>query len=374
MKICYVATTVHISKDLKEAIGATTHTFALASELSKLGHEVYIISEKFRDDLDYEKVNSLHIHRFFRGIVKSSKEIKKSKVIKLARYLKIFPNILLAFKVAKIIKKYNCDIVLERAHSLGVGAWASVFAGKPLVLEVIDCIFSKFAARRARNIIAYTKDFFSPKIQKKVYLVSAGFDPKVFHPQNLEIKYDVCYTGAFKEWDGLEDLVEAINLARREKRNIKVVLVGKGVRFDQIRQLIKKYNLEENFILTGKVALADVSKFISQSKICAAPYNIKRSPKGGFQKYGFYFSPLKIFEYLACGKPIIATDYPMIRKIITQDNGEFTREGNAKDLAEKILVLLEKRDLKKIRQENLVLAKKYTWENVAREIDKIIKR
>lgn len=373
MKICYVATTVHISKDLKEAIGATTHTFALASELSKLGHEIHIVSEKFRGDLDFEKINSLYIHRFFRGIIKSSKEIKKSKIKKIARYLKIFPNLILAFKIAKIVQKYNCDLILERAHSLGVGAWVSILTGKPFVLEVIDCIFSKLAVERAKSVIAYTKIFFSPKIQKKVHLISAGFDPKIFYPQDLDIKYDICYVGAFKEWDGLEDLIKAVDLIKEKKQDVEVILVGDGVRFDQIKRLIKKYGLEKNFILTGRIALSDVSKFIAQSKICVAPYNVKRSAKGEFQKYGFYFSPLKIFEYLACGKPVVATDYPMIKKIITQENGELTQEGNAKDLAEKILFLLEKKDLAMIRDKNLALAKKYTWENVAKKIDKILK-
>lgn len=374
MKICYVATTVHLTKDLKEALGATTHTYAVASGLSELGHKIYIISEKFEGDLDYEEIGSLHIYRFFRGIVKSAREVKKSKIVRFVRYFRIFPNFLLALKVAEIIKKHNCDIILERAHSRGVGALASYLSGKPLVLEVIDFIFSQFAVRRAKAILAYTRDFFNPSIQKKVYLVSAGVDPKIFYPIKTETKYDICYVGAFKEWDGLEDLVLAVKLVQNKKKDLKVILIGKGVRFMEIKKLIKKYNLENNFVLSGKIPLRKVNRLISQSKICIAPYNIKRTKKGAFQKYGFYFSPLKIFEYLACGKPIVATGYPMIKKIISSENGELTYEDDVKDLAKKILFLLNKRDLDKISQKNLALAKKYTWKNVVKEIDQIVKK
>lgn len=375
MKICYVTTTVHISKDLKEAIGATTHTYAIASELTKLGHEVHIISEKFKGDKDDEVINGLRIHRLLRAIVKPSKEIKKSRLRKLARFFKFIPNFLLGLKVASLVKRYKCDLILERAHSLGVGAIASLMTGKPLILEVIDYIYSKISAQIAKYIIAYTKAFFNPRIQKKVCLVEAGYDPRIFKPKDLPIKYDVCYVGAFKEWDGLEDLVEAGRLVVRQRAEIKFLLVGDGVRRKVTEDLIKKYGLENNFILTGRIPLDQVPDYICQSKITVAPFNIKRSEKGKFLKYGYYFSPLKIFEYMACGKPIMATSYPKISNIIKEKSGLLFKEGDTKDLADKTLYLLSHPELmKKISDYNIELAKKYTWAMVVKEFDNLIKK
>jgi len=372
MKICYIATTVHISKSLNEALGSTTHTYAIASELSKLGHEVCVISDKFKGDLDYEKIDQLYIYRFLRGVIKSSKDIKKTKFRQFAKYFKIAPNFLLALKIAKIVQKNNCDLILERAHSLGVGALVSCLTGKPLILEVIDCIFSRLSVWRAKSIIAYTKEFFSKNNVKKIKIVNAGFDPNIFYPIKQKFKFDLCYAGSFKEWDGLEDLILAIKKVIIKKPEIKIVLIGEGVRFLEIKRLIKENKLENNIIVQGKVSLKMVNKFIAQTKICLAPFNIKRSKKGEFEKYGFYFSPLKIFEYLACGKPIIATNYPKIKEIINKENGELFKEGNSQDLADKIIMLLYERNSEEISKNNLKLARKYKWENVVKNINDLI--
>ena len=187
MNICYIATTTHLSKGLNEALGSTTHTYSIALELSKLGHEVHIISERFEEDLEYEQIGPLHVHRFLRGVVKSSKEIKKKKISKVLKYFKIIPNFVLACNISKIFKDNDCDIVVERAHSLGVGAIVSYIVRKPLILEVIDSIFSKMSEYRAKSIIAYRKKFFKLKNKNKVEIVSAGYDNNYFYPLNSEL-------------------------------------------------------------------------------------------------------------------------------------------------------------------------------------------
>ncbi len=373
MRICYVATTVHISRGLKEAIGATTHTYAVAKELAKLGHEVHIVSERFEGDLEYEKIGKLHIHRLLRGIVRSSRQVKKSRWRKFLKILKFIPNFLLGIKVSRLVRKYNCDLILERAHSLGVGAVASFLSAKPLILEVIDYIYSKFSALRAKSIIAYTKIFFSPWIRKKVFIVEAGFDPEIFYANDLPLKYDVCYAGSFKEWDGLEDLVRAARKILARFPGTKFILLGGGVREKKVKELIRFYGLEKSFILTGRKPLKKVVDYINQSKICIAPFNVTRSKKGRFAKYGYYFSPLKIFEYMACGKPIVATNYPKIRSLVSKKSGLLFKEGSIPDLASKICWLLSRpKKIKEKGEYNKKLAQKYTWASVVRKINELI--
>jgi glycosyltransferase involved in cell wall biosynthesis len=372
MKIAYIATTVHISRKLKEAVGSTTHTFAVAKELAKLGHEVHIFSEKFDSDTDHEIIENLNIHRLKRGVVRSSQAIKKSKIRQVAKYFKCIPNHILARNISEIARERGCDVVLERAHSLGVGTTVSKMIDKPLVLEVIDHIYKKRSAESAKSIIAYTKIFFPNHLHNKIELVSAGYDPKFFYHKEVKPEHDICYVGSFKEWDGLEDLVEAVKFISEKNKNIKALIVGDGIRFEEIKKKVLKNNLEKNITFTGKVALDEISNYIAKSKICAAPYNVSKSEKGNFDKYGFYFSPLKIFEYLACGKPVLATNYEKIRDVLSEDSGELVEEGNVNDIAEKIINLLEKRDLNFISKNNLELAKKFTWENVVKKVNKIL--
>lgn len=370
MRICYVATTVHLSSDLKEGIGATTHTLAVASELAKLGHELFIISERFENDPEREKINGLSIFRLKRGVVKSSRQVKKSPFRKILKYLRFLPNFLLALQTARLIKENKCDLILERGHSRGVGAMASFMTGKPFVLEVIDPIFAKISAYRAEKIIAYTKDFFGSKIKHKVTLVDAGFDPKIFSAVPAEKKYDVVYAGSFKEWDGLEDLISATLEITRIRPRISFLLVGEGERFEKIKKMIGDAKLEKNFTLAGKVQLPEVKNFLSQGKIGVAPFNVTLSEKGNFNRYGFYFSPLKIFEYLACGLPIVASDYPLIKKIVSEKSGTLFMAGDSGRLAKIILGLLaDPEKMAALSRRNLTLAPSYTWEKVVRKIN-----
>ncbi len=83
-----------------------------------------------------------------------------------------------------------------------------------------------------------------------------------------------------------------------------------------------------------------------------------------------YTSPLKLFEYLAAGLPIVATDLAAIREIVTEpDNCLFFESGNASDLATKINTLLADADLRRtMRRNNRELSKTLTWERRAETI------
>jgi glycosyltransferase involved in cell wall biosynthesis len=149
--------------------------------------------------------------------------------------------------------------------------------------------------------------------------------------------------------------------------------MGEGKLKKDAEEKIKKYELTKNFIFTGKIKSKDVVKKINESRICIAPYNVKGIKKGNLKKYGFYFSPLKIFEYMGCGKPIVATNYNLITKVLPKNNKTFT-EGNVQEMADKIIGLLEDKNIKKIGKENLKESKKYTWKQFAIKLEKEMKK
>jgi glycosyltransferase involved in cell wall biosynthesis len=375
MKIFYITTTVHLSKNIDDGLGSTTHTYFVAKELVKLGHEVHVISKRYPGDPRNEVISGIQVHRLRRGIVSSGKVIEKSAVKKYLRPLKGILNIILAYQVNKLIDKYGCDVILERNHSLGVGAWTSYLTGCPLVLEVIDSILCKISVRRSQKIIAYTDRFFDKKEKKKVTIVKVGFDPATFYPKLEKAKYDVCYGGSFKPWDGVLDLIEAINLLvnKYKFKNLKVVMMGTGEVYERAVSLIQKYQLNKNIEMTGRVSLNEVRNFINQAKVCVAPYNIKKSDRGQFDKYGFYYAPLKVVEYMACGKPVVATKYVMIKNILPNGGGSFFTEGDVDGMAQSIKKLIQSDKLLAMGEKNLIHARNFTWQKVAADFDQVFK-
>lgn len=362
MKICYVATTTHISGDVSEGLGGTTHTIGVAKALRKHGHEVVVVSDRFEGDAGLETIDGVRVYRNLRGILLSSKKIKKSRANFALKKLNPLSVLALGLRVAQIVRRENCDVILERAQSRAAGAVASWITGKPLFLELIDNLSSRFSLSRAQRIFAYTYALLDEKFRNKVVLVDTGYDDDIFMPRKAEQEYDLCYAGSFKEWDGLEDLVDAVGILR----NVRVLMIGDGTQYARIRGLVREKGLEGNFDFTGRVPLAEVPLQIARAKICLAPFNISRTDKGDFAKYGYYFNPLKLSEYIACGKPIIATDYEIIRRNFSDENGALFPEGDASALADAIRGLLAGKNLGKIAERNLEYSKKFSWFNVVR--------
>jgi glycosyltransferase involved in cell wall biosynthesis len=77
---------------------------------------------------------------------------------------------------------------------------------------------------------------------------------------------------------------------------------------------------------------------------------------------------------MACGLPIIATNYPLIRNNFSKESGFLVKNGDYKDLARKIFFLTKNQDLRnEMSRFNLKEAKKYTWHEVAKEVNAAIK-
>jgi len=89
--------------------------------------------------------------------------------------------------------------------------------------------------------------------------------------------------------------------------------------------------------------------------------------------YAFYASPLKLFEYMASGQPIIASDLPALREILNDKNALFFKPEDASDLARAIKMLKSSQTLGyHLSRQALADVKQYTWAKRAEKILKFI--
>ncbi len=173
----------------------------------------------------------------------------------------------------------------------------------------------------------------------------------------------VGYIGLFRTLGmekGILTMVEALTYVPREK-NIKMVFVGgKGEEIDFYQKKARELNVEAQCIFVEKVSSGGVMDYQSAMNILVIPY----PDLPHYRKYGF---PMKTYEYMASGVPILYSNLPIIEEVL-RDYGTSFIAGNAQSLAEVVIESLASGQViekaKKAKQKSL----EYTWKEKAKTI------
>ncbi|MDA4116651.1 MAG: glycosyltransferase family 4 protein [Thaumarchaeota archaeon] len=329
MRICYVAPDVAVP----HYRGSSTHVYEVAKNLSKLGHEVHVVARRVDSgQAKKESLDGMTIHRFQRGIVFSSR--RSSFVNSEAKgsyrgdtpsivwksyetYLKTIFPLYIAIEVTRLVRESSIDIIFERETAFGAGAMGSMLTGRPLILEVIGNRVSNLQARRSSKIIAYSRGMFEGTPEAgKVETVSGAVDTDMFSPDptgraTVRRLYSldspvIGYVGTFQEWHGLAELIRAAGGLLERHPDAKFLMVGPYYKETQAK--VEAAGLGRSFVFTGPIAYVDVPKYINAADVLVAPYNPdKIESTEQVRKHGLG-APLKVYEYMAVGKPVITTD------------------------------------------------------------------
>lgn len=186
-------------------------------------------------------------------------------------------------------------------------------------------------------------------------------------PLNKKI---ICYTGSFntKGMDkGIADILDALKILNNE--NILFVAVGgSAVDIEFYSKLAQENNVDQNVIFLGPVDQGTLAIYQKAADVLLMPFPYNKH-------YAFYMSPLKMFEYMASGRPIIASDLPSVRDVLNSENCIFCQPDDAKDLADKIILALHDEHLvDRITQRASQDIKNYTWDKRAQDIIKFINK
>jgi glycosyltransferase involved in cell wall biosynthesis len=128
----------------------------------------------------------------------------------------------------------------------------------------------------------------------------------------------------------------------------------------------RELGLEECLTFTGPVAPTEVEARLAQAEILVLPNT-------GTKVSARYTSPLKLFEYLAAGKPIIASDLPALREVLRQEeNCLLTPPGDARALADAIKRLAADPALsERLARQAFADADQYTWDRRAARLEQL---
>ena len=195
-------------------------------------------------------------------------------------------------------------------------------------------------------------DLFKPLNQNKIKK-EMGFD--------LNCNY-IGFCGSFNSWHGLKQLVKSAPLILEKSKNVKFQLIGNGIIKEEICQMVNDFHLSDSFIFINAVPYEEIPKYVNAFDIGVI---LKEKNISG--------SPLKLWEYMACGVPVVATnsdDFYLLKKY---NGGLIVDSEKPDEIAEAILSLLKN---KKLREEMGKNARKYviknnSWETVANRVKKV---
>jgi glycosyltransferase involved in cell wall biosynthesis len=112
------------------------------------------------------------------------------------------------------------------------------------------------------------------------------------------------YLGVLREWVDLEPVFNAL---KDLNKDIKMLIVGKEGRFRENIDLAKKCGVADRVRFTGMVPYTQVPEYISAMDVCLIPFK-----RGGISENAL---PLKLFEYMACGKPVISMEMLGVKRV-----------------------------------------------------------
>ncbi|MBU0756218.1 MAG: glycosyltransferase family 4 protein [Planctomycetes bacterium] len=173
------------------------------------------------------------------------------------------------------------------------------------------------------------------------------------------------YAGQLFPWKGVDTLVRAASFLP----GCKLVFVGGSVRDRQrLRSLSAERNTEDRVRFIDQVPPGEVKDYLCAADILVLPNS------GKFPISAEYTSPMKLFEYMAAQRPIVATDLPSLREVLRhEENALLVRPDDPEALAGAMARLLTDKSLgDKLRSCASREVRRYTWEERARGISAFI--
>lgn len=172
----------------------------------------------------------------------------------------------------------------------------------------------------------------------------ARFDPArhldeaaaIRHQLDLEGAEVVGFVGSMKPWHGVSTLLDAAALLAARRPGLRVLLVGDGPAMAEARARADQPDLAGRCRFTGAVTMASIPGHLAALDVAVAPYH---APGTGED---FYFSPLKVVEAMAAGRPVVASRFAPIETMLG-GTGRLVGAGDARQLAAAIGALLDDR-------------------------------
>lgn len=396
MRICYLCADRGIALDKRN--GAATHVGSLVRAFSAAGHDIVVIaaSAAGSDALGVpvvpiaapgiSKTLSSRVKRLARA---NDADIAQGSDRVASAVKHLWHNVAVERALEEVFAAFKPDVVYERYSPFGAAGALTARANRiPHVLEVNAPLAWEGATYRnqalgpAADLLERTAFDTTSAIvavsgelrdalananidADKIEVVPNGVDTERFCPEGpayrdgLVGKTVIGFVGSLKAWHGIAELADAF---RRLSSNaaLHLLVVGDGPMAEVVDSLANE--LPDRVTFVRAVAHDDVPAYLRAIDVALAPYpELER----------FYYSPLKVLEYMATGRPVVASSIGQLNDLIDDgDTGLLVPPGNVPAIVDAVMRLANDEDLRRrLGTRAAELARReFTWGQRASQI------
>jgi glycosyltransferase involved in cell wall biosynthesis len=170
------------------------------------------------------------------------------------------------------------------------------------------------------------------------------------------------FMGFLYNFAGLKEI--AANLAQPENKNFKLLVVGEGDAYQELKKIREQFNLQERIMLTGKKSYQEIPAHIAAANICLLPSYVSEPIMQDIV-------PIKLYEYMAMGKPVISSSLPGVMREFGQGNG-MTYINKPEEVFDKVNELMLNNSIIELGSKARQFAERNSWDKITDIFENIL--
>jgi glycosyltransferase involved in cell wall biosynthesis len=400
MRILYCTLAIPLDR----AHGGATHAAEVTNGLAALGHDVWVIGMGGRGGEAERRRGGLSSH---------DSAIPPFRHSAFRATLTPAPPLLawqMAPRVRRIVREWQPDVIMERYYTFaGAGMLVAHQRRIPALLEVnapvvdppgtrkdtVDRFTGGLMRRWAERQCTWADRIVTPlattvpeTVRNRVVPLEWGANVRQFDPDcasttetasvtraRLGIPANapvIGFVGSFRAWHGVADAVAAFRHVRSAIPDAHLLLVGDGPERTTLEAAVAVSADAAHVLFTGAVPYVDVPAYYGMCEVAVAPFAPRTHP--ALTHFGFFWSPLKVFEAMAMRVPVVTTDIPRLAQIV-DGAGVVVPEGDHAAMAAAIVRLLRDPDAgtQMGTEGRRRVIEHYSWEAHCRSLDAVLR-
>lgn len=287
------------------------------------------------------------------------------------------PDVIIGFH---ILSAYLAAQAAKRRRIPFIYYWVDVYHTQiPFKLyQVMGRMMERRTLRSADRVVVINERLKDYVIEiasnpERTYVIRGSVDLEQFNPaissdirKQYRIKeYDIVlfFMGWLYQFSGLKEV--ALQLAKMPNHNLRLFIVGEGDAYDELQRMQEKYDLQDRLILTGKRPYDEMPAFVAAADVCLLP----AYPSEPIMQH---IVPIKMYEYMAMRRPVIATKLPGVVEEFGDGNG-VVYVNRPDEVVEEAMKLVSNGNLGELGARARGFVERYSWDTITDEFEGILK-